>query len=226
MSTPRIHRVVYVYQAPLQNRTADWSLGSKGCYDAATLAALQAAVRGIDPYNPIAFAKGNADDTLGTPSTWRPPPPWKEGFDASEPGVEGGAGGARWGSVVFVDVYAAIIIWLTLPLALDLDALLASETNKADREALERLMADHTQGDWRAVVRGLERQEALIVAGEKSDIFPAEGCTWVADNAPRAKSVLFRGCGHWLYIERPDEFALLVARFAVGGLLEVEGGEV
>ena len=56
----------------------------------------------------------SSDDTLGTPSTWRPPPPWKEGFDASEPGVEGGAGGARWGSVVFVDVDAAIIIGLTL----------------------------------------------------------------------------------------------------------------
>lgn len=32
---------VFVDQAPLQNRAHDWSLGSKGCYDAATLGNLQ-----------------------------------------------------------------------------------------------------------------------------------------------------------------------------------------
>ena len=181
---PRIHRVVYVDQAPLQNRTPDWSLGSKGCYDAETLAGLQAAVRAVGPGadgaggDENAFARGNAEACL------------------------------------------------SLPIPAELDALLARETNKASGEALARLMADHTQGDWRAVVRGLDAQEALVVAGGESRIFPVEGCLWVASNAPRAKCVVFRGCGHWLYIERPDEFASLVARFAVGGLGGVEGGEV
>ena len=177
---PRIHRVVYVDQAPLQNRTHDWSLGSKGCYDAETLAGLQAAVRAVvDPDDENAFAKGNAEACL------------------------------------------------SMPIPAELDALLAAETNKASREALARLMADHTQGDWRAVVRGLEGQEALVVAGSESQIFPVEGCRWVASNAPRAKCVIFRGCGHWLYLERPDEFARLVASFAVSGLVGVEeGGEI
>ena len=150
---PRIHRVVYVDQAPLQNRTPDWSLGSKGCYDAETLAGLQAAVRrAAGPSEPNAFARGNAEACL------------------------------------------------SMPISAELDALLAAETNRADKEALARLMADHTQGDWRAVVRGLERQEVLVVAGEKSKIFPVEGCRWVASNAPKAKFVVFKGCGHWLYV--------------------------
>ena len=189
-SPPRIHRVVYVDQAPLQNRTPDWSLGSKGCYDAETLAGLQAAVRAIDGFpggdkgddkdkdEKNAFARGNAEACL------------------------------------------------SMPIPAELDALLARETNRASGEALARLMADHTQGDWRAVVRGLDAQEALVVAGAESSIFPVDGCRWVASNAPRAKCVVFRGCGHWLYIERPDEFAGLVARFAAGGLGGVEGGEI
>ena len=180
---PRIHRVVYVDQAPLQNRTPDWSLGSKGCYDAETLAGLQAAVRGA----------------------------------AGPPGDDGGDGAFARGNAEAC---------LSMPIPADLDALLAAETNKADREALARLMADHTQGDWRAVVRGLDRQEALVVAGSESRIFPVGGCRWVASHAPRAQCVVFRGCGHWLYVERPDDFASLVARFAVGGLDEVEGGWV
>ena len=180
---PRIHRVVYVDQAPLQDRTPDWSLGSKGCYDAETLAGLQAAVRGA----------------------------------AGPPGDDGGDGAFARGNAEAC---------LSMPIPADLDALMAAETNKADREALARLMADHTQGDWRAVVRGLDRQEALVVAGSESRIFPVEGCRWVASHAPRAQCVVFRGCGHWLYVERPDDFASLVARFAVGGLDEVEGGEV
>jgi len=181
---PRIHRVVFVDQAPLQNRTSDWDLGSNGCFDAATLAALQAAVRAgedddDESDNPNdAFARGNAEACLA------------------------------------------------MPIAPDVDSLLASETKKASKEALARLMADHTQNDWRPVVRGLDLQEALVVAGEKTKIFPVEGCLWVAQNAPRAKSVVFLGCGHWLYIERGDEFASLVARFAIGGLNDVEGGEV
>lgn len=52
----RLAGCVFVDQAPLQNRTPDWDLGSKGVYDAATLAALQAALRA----DMAAFADGNA----------------------------------------------------------------------------------------------------------------------------------------------------------------------
>ena len=56
-------RHVYVDQAPLQDRVPGWTLGSKGCYDAATLAGLQAAVRG----DGAAFAAGNAAACLAQP---------------------------------------------------------------------------------------------------------------------------------------------------------------
>ena len=157
----------------------------QGCYDAATLAGLQAAVRGSSSSSTpsssgpdAAFARGNAEACL------------------------------------------------SMPIPAELDALLACETRKADKEALARLMADHTQGDWRPVVRNLRKQEALVVAGGESRIFPVEGCDWVAKNAPKSKCVVFKGCGHWLYLERAEEFAELVAGFAVGGLERVDGAGV
>lgn len=45
---------VFVDQAPLQNKTDDWAIGSKGCYDAESLAALQAALHA----DMAAFADG------------------------------------------------------------------------------------------------------------------------------------------------------------------------
>lgn len=58
-----LSRLVFIDQAPLQNRAPGWTLGSKGCYDAASLAALQAAVRG----DGRVFAAGNAAACLAQP---------------------------------------------------------------------------------------------------------------------------------------------------------------
>ncbi|GMH35507.1 hypothetical protein BSKO_03375 [Bryopsis sp. KO-2023] len=41
----KISKAIFVDQAPLQNKTEDWSLGSKGCYDMETLTNLQTALR-------------------------------------------------------------------------------------------------------------------------------------------------------------------------------------
>jgi len=57
-------KLVFVDQAPSQWRLPDWSLGSKGIYDAASLSSIQAAVRDLD-----AFADGNADCCLTKPPT-------------------------------------------------------------------------------------------------------------------------------------------------------------
>jgi hypothetical protein len=54
---------VFVDQAPLQNRAPDWQLGSKGCFDAPSLARLQAALAA----DMRAFAAGNADCCLSLP---------------------------------------------------------------------------------------------------------------------------------------------------------------
>jgi pimeloyl-ACP methyl ester carboxylesterase len=54
---PRVARCVFVDQAPLQNRAPGWTLGSKGCYDAATLAGLREALQG----GMKEFAAGNVE---------------------------------------------------------------------------------------------------------------------------------------------------------------------
>eukprot|EP00877_Chromochloris_zofingiensis_P008996 jgi/Chrzof1/434/Cz01g15220.t1 len=59
----RLHKAVFVDQAPLQYRNLDWELGSKGCYDAESLAALQKAVNS----DMSAFADGNAACCLSLP---------------------------------------------------------------------------------------------------------------------------------------------------------------
>ena len=53
---------VFVDQAPLQNRAPDWELGSRGCYDIASLTRLQELLK----YDYVGFAKGNARSCLST----------------------------------------------------------------------------------------------------------------------------------------------------------------
>ena len=59
----RLKAGVYVDQAPLQNRAPDWNLGSKGCYDVASLTRLQELLK----YDFMGFAKGNAECCLSNP---------------------------------------------------------------------------------------------------------------------------------------------------------------
>jgi pimeloyl-ACP methyl ester carboxylesterase len=60
---PALGGAVFVDQAPLQNRAPDWELGSRGCYDAASLAALQAELdRGLQ-----GIADGNEAGCLALP---------------------------------------------------------------------------------------------------------------------------------------------------------------
>lgn len=56
-------QAVFVDQAPLQNRTADWNLGSRGCYDARTLRQLQQTLA----TDLGAIAEGNASGCLSLP---------------------------------------------------------------------------------------------------------------------------------------------------------------
>jgi len=58
-----LRQAVFVDQAPLQNRTDDWTLGSKGCYDAETLKNLQ---HQLDK-DLASIADGNAAGCLSLP---------------------------------------------------------------------------------------------------------------------------------------------------------------
>ena len=154
--------VVAVDQAPLQNRAPGWACGSKGCYDAATLAALQAALlRDMG-----AFADDNAACCLAAP---------------------------------LADVA--------------LNALLRAETLRCDPARLGALMADHTARDWRPLLP-LLRCPVLSIYGGASGAFPPEGCAACGLLAPRGRCVEWPANGHWLYLERPADFAEEVAHFA------------
>jgi non-heme chloroperoxidase len=56
----RIRKCVFVDQAPLQNRSDDWNLGSTGCYDIASLTRLQCSLMMDFP----GFARANAEFCL------------------------------------------------------------------------------------------------------------------------------------------------------------------
>ena len=57
-----LSKFIFVDQAPSQWMFSDWNLGSKGIYDAASLARIQAAVLDLD-----SFADGNAECCLSKP---------------------------------------------------------------------------------------------------------------------------------------------------------------
>jgi len=168
----RLKGAVYVDQAPLQNRAPDWNLGSKGCYDVASLTRLQELLKHDFP----GFAKGNAECCLSNP------------IDAQY------------------------------------QELLVAETMKASPEGLAHLMADHTALDWRPLLPHI-KMPSLVLAGQKSQIFPWEGVTAVGRMIPNATTVVFPTCDHWLYIEDWSKFSTLVADFAANGEITSTAGE-
>eukprot|EP01024_Parvocaulis_polyphysoides_P025259 TRINITY_DN23067_c1_g1_i5.p1 TRINITY_DN23067_c1_g1~~TRINITY_DN23067_c1_g1_i5.p1 ORF type:complete len:298 (+),score=38.22 TRINITY_DN23067_c1_g1_i5:40-894(+) len=160
----RIGKAVFVDQAPLQNIADDWKLGSKGCYDAASLAKLQFSLeKDFED-----FAKGTSDACL------------------------------------------------TQEIRPEVLAALEKETLKCNPKQLGKLMADHTQLDWRPVLP-LINVPCLNCVGRKSDIFPWEGVAVVGDMIPNCCTVFFEDCNHWLYIEEPKKFSELISDFAIQG---------
>lgn len=59
----KVKTAIFVDQAPLQNRAEDWTLGSYGCYDIASLTRLQAVLK----YDFAGFARANCTGCLATP---------------------------------------------------------------------------------------------------------------------------------------------------------------
>jgi pimeloyl-ACP methyl ester carboxylesterase len=112
----------------------------------------------------------------------------------------------------FADDNAACCLAAPLPDAA-LSALLKAETLRCDPAALGALMADHTARDWRPLLPAL-RCPVLSLYGGKSGVFPPEGCAASGRLAPRGRCVEWPDNGHWLYLERPEDFAAEVARFA------------
>eukprot|EP01025_Chloroclados_australasicus_P065859 TRINITY_DN8987_c0_g3_i1.p1 TRINITY_DN8987_c0_g3~~TRINITY_DN8987_c0_g3_i1.p1 ORF type:complete len:330 (-),score=24.95 TRINITY_DN8987_c0_g3_i1:582-1436(-) len=165
----RVGKAVFVDQAPLQNLADDWKLGSKGCYDTASLARLQYSLE--KDFDDFARQNGKA--------------------------------------------------CLTQQIRPEVLEVLEKETLKCMPKQLGKLMADHTQLDWRPILP-LIKVPCLNCVGRKSDIFPWEGVAAVSEMIPDCCTVFFEECNHWLYIEEPRKFADLIVDFALNGNLNRE----
>lgn len=67
----------------------------------------------------------------------------------------------------------------TLPIDAEVDKTLVQETLKCRPEHLAQLMADHTQLDWRPVLKRVTIP-CLNMIGCHSGVFPIEGCEAVS----------------------------------------------
>jgi pimeloyl-ACP methyl ester carboxylesterase len=100
----------------------------------------------------------------------------------------------------------------------DTRAALRAATLSCDGAALAELMRDHTQLDWRSLLpRVGAKAPCLVLAGAKSGVFPVEGCLEVARLAgANARAAVFDSASHWLYVEKPEQFAKVVVDFVRG----------
>jgi len=57
------------------------------------------------------------------------------------------------------------------------------------------------------------RAPTLIVAGSEDKVVPPENARMLLDGIPNSRLVIFKGCGHLLFIERPGDFNKLVLDF-------------
>lgn len=86
------------------------------------------------------------------------------------------------------------------------------ESMRAQGWFLAKLMADHTNNDWRATLPSVTCP-ALVIAGKRSKVFRCEGVAYAADAMPNAKLITFDQGSHWLYYEEADRFNSVVTAF-------------
>jgi pimeloyl-ACP methyl ester carboxylesterase len=232
-------KAVFVDQAPLQNRVPGWALGSKGCYDEASLLRLTNTLL----TDMAAVADGNAEcGWAGAPAlAWATE--CKKGPSRRPLGSEAGRSASCARSVPCVSCgmlaacesraraavaqrcsddalgpFAALprAGCLSLPIPPATAAKLRSETLRCSGAALAELMRDHTQLDWRALLPRI-RLPCLNCAGGKSGVFPLDGLLEVARLVPDCCTVVFDQSNHWLYLEQPPAFNDLVLEFVRRG---------
>lgn len=87
-----------------------------------------------------------------------------------------------------------------------------TESLKAQPWFLAKLMANHSNIDWRSVLR-LVTCPALVIVGKRSKVFPWQGVAHAADKMPNARLITFEEGSHWLYYEEADRFNAVVTTF-------------
>ncbi|EKX43330.1 hypothetical protein GUITHDRAFT_42624, partial [Guillardia theta CCMP2712] len=85
---------------------------------------------------------------------------------------------------------------VSIPLSEDLKKLVIDETLLCSGPQLGRLMADHTQLDWRSLLPTIEIPFLNCVGGN-SGCFPLEGTRRVGELMKSCKTVTFKEANHW-----------------------------
>lgn len=97
----------------------------------------------------------------------------------------------------------------------DILEMVASETLKADKSFLCKLMANHTALDWREIIKTMTIP-CLNCVGKATRVFAFEGVEKVSSLLTSSTNVetAYFDSGHWLYIEEADRFNRVVVEFA------------
>ncbi|EQC25564.1 hypothetical protein SDRG_16582 [Saprolegnia diclina VS20] len=95
----------------------------------------------------------------------------------------------------------------------DILDILCADVLQCKPTALATLMRDHTQIDWRPLLPTISIPCLNLLGGIKNKIFPMAGALVVGNMIPNCTNVVFERCGHWLYLEQPDDFSQLVLAF-------------
>lgn len=92
-------------------------------------------------------------------------------------------------------------------------------------EAYRRLFPEPGQPGEKRVVKGFPEESLrgievpiLALHGREDQMVPAECSARISAWCPNADMHVFAKCGHWVQLERPDEFVALTTRFASSGL--------
>ena len=91
---------------------------------------------------------------------------------------------------------------------------IAEENLKFPRHLAAELLRDTAFGDWRDVIKQIQRR-TLVIGGEAS-IFTSDSQRWIASQIPDAQVEIFaanEGGSHFMFVENPDRFDSIVSSF-------------
>lgn len=89
---------------------------------------------------------------------------------------------------------------------------LIEEIMKSPGWVRAEIMSDHTNLDWRSFLPSISIP-SLVIVGRKDKIFPWQGCAYVGERIPGAKTVFFEDSSHMPFYEEPERFNGVVQEF-------------
>ncbi len=92
------------------------------------------------------------------------------------------------------------------------EAFLAGEITQCPSWVQASIMADHTHLDWRHLLPQITLP-TLVLVGRKSKAFPWQGCAYVGEKIPEAKTIFFEKSGHMPFWEEAEKFNQLLKEF-------------